>query len=85
MRNTLLYLAALALSAGLGVSVAEADDPSCTEVRPGFVQCTETHIEGDRPRAYFLLGRSQIRYEPPPLRREGAIRAVVRSVQRRPF
>ena len=80
---TLLLLAAAALPST--PRAAAQDVPRCHQVRPGCVQCTETQIEGRRPRAWFLLARSRSDWRPPPLRRSDLPSEVVESVRRRPF
>jgi hypothetical protein len=87
MRQVLLAAALALASSSTVVLVAAAQDagPRCAEVRPGFVQCTETEIVGRRPSAYFLLGRARDRYEPPPLERGRPAYDLARTVRRAPF
>ncbi|MFK7986845.1 MAG: hypothetical protein AB8I08_12540 [Sandaracinaceae bacterium] len=85
---SLLCLSSIVVFAGVLLTpVAYADGvPTCEEIRPGLVRCTETHIEGRRgPSGFYVLGRSEIDHPPTPLRRPDHTASVRRSVQRRPF
>lgn len=84
--RTLLALAALL--AGLtfaSPTVAQDDAVRCTEIRPGFVTCTETQIEGRRPASWFLLSRSRVAWELPPLVRRDPAAELARTVRDAPF
>jgi len=83
--RSLLIAAAITLTAGASAAAAQDGQPTCREVRPGFVQCTDTTIEGRQPQSWVLLARSRDRWEPRPLRRRDAARDVVRTVRRSPF
>jgi hypothetical protein len=83
--RTSIIAIAITLLTGASAAVAQDDQPTCREVRPGFVQCTGTTIEGRQPQSWVLLGRSRDRWEPRPLRRRDAARDVVRTVRRAPF
>ncbi|HJL14023.1 MAG TPA: hypothetical protein RMH99_00135 [Sandaracinaceae bacterium LLY-WYZ-13_1] len=80
-----LSLASLLAAGALAAPAAAQDDPTCREVRPGLVRCTETNVHGRQPAGWVLLGRSRVRWEPPALERRDARGAVVRSVRRAPF
>lgn len=85
MRTLLLTAALTLLPAALAApQVAAQDEPQCREVRPGLLQCTEIVIEGRGPSGFYVLTRSQLGWEPPPLRRE-LHREVARTVRRAPF
>lgn len=84
--RTLLALASLIAGSSLAsLAVAQDDTPRCTEVRPGFVTCTETQIEGRQPASWFLLSRSRITWEPPPLVRPDPAAELARTVRDAPF
>ncbi len=79
MRHTLLALLLLG-AAGLPAGAAADDRPTCVEVQPGLLRCSEITVEGRQPRSFYVIPRSRVPWEPPPLRRDarGAIRASVR-------
>ena len=85
MRSLLALATLLACSSIAPLAVARDGTPRCTEVRPGFITCTETQIEGRRPTSWFLLSRSRVAWEPPPLVRSDPAAELARTVRDAPF
>ncbi len=77
---TLMLLAGLVIPSG----ATAQDVGECRQVRPGRIECSPVRVVGRTPGSFYLLSRSRVRYEPPPLRRE-LVGEVRRSVRRGPF
>ncbi|MCB9597715.1 MAG: hypothetical protein H6719_33670 [Sandaracinaceae bacterium] len=71
------------LSLPAGAALAQ-DTPTCREVRPGYMECGETHVTASVPSSFLLLSRSRARHDLPPLRRD-LVSEVRRTVRGAPF